>query len=431
MSWPAPRLIVETLLANAYYSVLLFAILAPLVWLLRHRSPQIRHALWTIVLLRLVLPPSFRLPFSAGRFFGEINDAATAALATTFTVGSFSGASTVPSPGDFVLFSAWLCGMALTAALLLRSRLQLRHLVKHATPVESPMVLEALQELRRRMGIARGIDLVTGPGAHGAFTLGTIEPVIYLPDRLLSSLSTSAIRSVLAHELSHIQRFDDLDRQLQALIQTIYFFNPVAWLAGAFRSHENELVCDGLAIHRADLVPADYGRCIVEVLRLGANPLHNTPMFLGRRRTMRQRIEAVLDTRPASRTLTIVAIAIGLFLLPMAGTSLHATLEAPMPTPNDDPIRVEGDVVEPRVVTKVNPKYPPEARSEGLQGTVIVLATIETNGTVSEIEVIESTREDFEAAAIEAVRQWKFEPATLEGKPVAVEFSLTIRFRLS
>ena len=55
---------------------------------------------------------------------------------------------------------------------------------------------------------------------------------------------------------------------------------------------------------------------------------------------------------------------------------------------------------------------------------------IDVNGQVRESTVLQSARSDLDLAALEAVRKWRFEPATLDGKPVPVYYNLTINFTL-
>lgn len=92
---------------------------------------------------------------------------------------------------------------------------------------------------------------------------------------------------------------------------------------------------------------------------------------------------------------------------------------------------VKGDIVPPRKMTYAPPKYTEEARKERLQGLVILQAVIDEQGRVGEIEVLKGLPLGLTETAIEALRQWTFEPATLEGEPVAVYYNLTFNFRLS
>jgi protein TonB len=79
------------------------------------------------------------------------------------------------------------------------------------------------------------------------------------------------------------------------------------------------------------------------------------------------------------------------------------------------------------------PKYPDLARKAGLQGTVILLAVIEKDGTVGEIEVVKSPdqRWGFDLATIDAVKQWRYQPALMNGGPVAAYIQVMVEFTLA
>ena len=63
-------------------------------------------------------------------------------------------------------------------------------------------------------------------------------------------------------------------------------------------------------------------------------------------------------------------------------------------------------------------------------GMVIVETVITEEGVVDDIQVLDSPDDRLSAAAVEAIQQWKFEPALCDGKPVAVYYNLTVNFRL-
>ncbi len=82
--------------------------------------------------------------------------------------------------------------------------------------------------------------------------------------------------------------------------------------------------------------------------------------------------------------------------------------------------------------SKVAPIYPELARRARLSGRVIVQAVILEDGTVTETEVLQCDHPGvgFEEAAIEAITQWRYEPARLYGEPVNVYFTVNVEFTL-
>ena len=94
------------------------------------------------------------------------------------------------------------------------------------------------------------------------------------------------------------------------------------------------------------------------------------------------------------------------------------------------PFRVGGDVTPPVVLNHVEPIYPAVARKARIAGTVIIEAVIDQTGVVKDVHVLKPLPFGLTEAALEAVRQWQFQPGMLDGKPVDVIFNLTVNFRL-
>jgi len=100
---------------------------------------------------------------------------------------------------------------------------------------------------------------------------------------------------------------------------------------------------------------------------------------------------------------------------------------APPPPPAAPPIRVGGDVQAPKLVSSVLPVYPSIARATGIEGSVVVEASIGPAGNVVSTKVI-SGPPILRQAALDALRRWKYQPGTLNGEPVAVQITVTIQF---
>lgn len=98
-------------------------------------------------------------------------------------------------------------------------------------------------------------------------------------------------------------------------------------------------------------------------------------------------------------------------------------------------IRLAGKegVDQPELITKVEPKYPDAARRSQLQGTVILQVVLDKEGIPRAPAVLRMSPgcEELAAAAVDAVLQWRYEPARLDGEPVAVYFTINVKFALS
>jgi TonB family protein len=107
-------------------------------------------------------------------------------------------------------------------------------------------------------------------------------------------------------------------------------------------------------------------------------------------------------------------------------------LARPGPPPaasQSGPLRVGGAIKPPTRLVNVNPDYPEDAKAAGVQGVVILQIIVGEDGTVTDARVVRSIPE-LDRAAIDAVRQWQYEPTLLNGVPVEVELTVTINFTL-
>jgi protein TonB len=104
-----------------------------------------------------------------------------------------------------------------------------------------------------------------------------------------------------------------------------------------------------------------------------------------------------------------------------------ASLPPPTVQP-EGPVKIGGNVKEPRLVSSVMPVYPLGAVKAGVSGDVVVQTTIDKTGQVVGTHVV-SGPSLLRQAALDALRRWKYEPSTLDGQPVAVELQVTIKFK--
>jgi periplasmic protein TonB len=103
--------------------------------------------------------------------------------------------------------------------------------------------------------------------------------------------------------------------------------------------------------------------------------------------------------------------------------------EEPAEEPVERAVRVGGNIAAPRKLRNVQPVYPQIAQSARVQGAVIIEATIDTRGHISDTRVLRSIPL-LDQAALDAVRQWEYEPTLLNGVPVPVIMTVTVNFSL-
>lgn len=84
----------------------------------------------------------------------------------------------------------------------------------------------------------------------------------------------------------------------------------------------------------------------------------------------------------------------------------------------------------PQVVERVPPAYPQNALRAGAQGIVVLQVLVVEDGTVGDVTVVKGLKFGLTQAAVRAVRQWRFSPATSGGIPISVEIEIAINFEL-
>jgi len=93
----------------------------------------------------------------------------------------------------------------------------------------------------------------------------------------------------------------------------------------------------------------------------------------------------------------------------------------------DGPVVTGGKVAEPRLISKVLPVYPQNAKQAGIGGDVVIKTTIDQKGNVVDMHVVSGPLM-LRQSALDALRRWRYEPSKLDGQPIAVQMLVTIKF---
>jgi protein TonB len=102
---------------------------------------------------------------------------------------------------------------------------------------------------------------------------------------------------------------------------------------------------------------------------------------------------------------------------------------------DDDPVTepvydIGGDVKPPRVVHRVMPEFTEKSREQHVEGSVVLVTVVTSKGEAHQIRVQKSLDKELDQKAIEALRQWQFQPGQKDNKPVATRVSIEIRFNV-
>ncbi|MFN7975142.1 MAG: M56 family metallopeptidase [Acidobacteriota bacterium] len=275
--------------------------------MLPRRAPaELREALWTLALCRLVLPPGLASPFGIA-----------ARVAPAWAVGPVAP---LPAGGPpvwvFVLVAAWAVGTIAVATTLAVKGLRLGARLRSLRRDPRPADLAALARATNRLAHRRRVALFRLPGSGSPFVIGALRPAIYLPD----GLRDDELEPVLLHELAHVRRLDPLRRAAALSVHCLHWFHPLVPLARR-RLADLAEPCSDRIVRRAlrgDTEP--YRRTLLEAARrLVEEPAGIA--LLGAPSMMRLRMEVLVERdRPLRRRLLtgIAALVLGLAVLPMA-----------------------------------------------------------------------------------------------------------------
>jgi len=339
----ALRGLASVLLQEALFSLLVAAVVWAVLRVWQGAPAHMRMALWSLVLVRLVLPVSWAHPLSlrsaidriaAGvRAGGEVGGGREALESIAPAAAAYAPAAAnhgAAAAAWTLAGAAWLTGALLVAVVSLRRRLAFRRSVAGGRWLGDARGLALLDDWRRRLGVRREVRLVAVAGSPPPFTLGVLRPVIALPETLLASDDAAALELVIAHEMAHVRRLDDLWLALQRVLQVVYFFDPAVWLAVRRLYLARERLCDGMVLAEGTITAAAYGRGLLAVHRHCRQAADATVLALGDpARHWRERLASLREAARAGRWQRLAAAgtaaALAAVLLPMGPVATAAT----------------------------------------------------------------------------------------------------------
>lgn len=317
-------------------SLLIVIIFALDVVSARKIRPAIRHALWMVVLLKLLLPPTLALPTGVAWWLWPAKPALTPVInseTVTYDTTTLPENSVVPSvaiapPPPRLGADSWamLASSAISAGLLCWLAFKWLSVGRNARMAKVASEFENLLGEAQQLADLRGptrlrlIDDEQSPAVYGLF-----RPVILLPRTLAERLSGKQLRAVLLHEAIHIRRGDVWVNCAQTLLQIAYWWHPLLWFANArIRRLREEAVDDAVMLALRDEADA-YAPTLLEVAKFAfRRPLASLGLvgILESRSALRQRIERLVDFRPPRRA--------GVTLLSLCGIFLFSAVALPM-----------------------------------------------------------------------------------------------------
>ncbi len=313
-------------LANHLLQSTLFAAIAGLLAMaFRRNRAQVRYCLWLAASLKFCLP--FSLLVAAGVYFAphtapraapSIVSPAVEQIAQSVLVSVFPEAAPASTPSAAnvlprICYAIWALGLAIVALSWWTRWRQIRGALLRATP----------------MGLVKGIQVVCSPAFSEPGVFGIRRPVLLMPDGVLDQLTAPQMDAILAHELCHVRRRDNLAAAIHMMVEALFWFYPVVWWVGARLMEERERACDEEVLEMGK-APEVYAEGILRICDLYLkSPVPCVAGVTGA--NLKRRIEEIMSDRMAqalnSRKKLLLA---GAGMLAVLGPIMVGTMSAPL-----------------------------------------------------------------------------------------------------
>jgi TonB family protein len=432
------------------HSAVSLTIVCVVAWLgdrlLRRAGPQARHRMWVTALLTgLALP---LLP--AGLLtscFGHVgaSDAVGTVTITYRAIAATAGRWTVPPLLYTIAALAYVLTVLLAMARLLWRWRRAATMARRAAAVPlGASACRLLADTARSFGVAMP-EVRCSAETRGPVVLGFRCAMLLVPEgffgiRDVEDVRTEDIAAALAHECAHLARRDFATNLIDECVAAAVAYHPACWVLRRRIGETRELVCDEMAAAALGDRP-EYAASLLRLATAMAAPAVQTSQAIGvfDANILEERImRLTMDVPKVTRTRRIAMAALtACALLGGAATamalSFDLTPQDSAASPSQEKVYEVGDGVTPPALTySVDAEFPKAQRKAGkkaMQGVSVVGLIVDSKGRPQEIHINRSLAPDFDKNAMDAVRQYRFEPGKRDGKPVAVSIQIEVNFR--
>jgi bla regulator protein BlaR1 len=261
---------------------------AVLVWLLtlalRNNSARVRYAIWLFASVKFLVP--FQLLTSVGARLSKpvgSNGAQLYFIVEEFTrpirqapiAASQSAAPASPMhswslPWTFVA-AVWLCGFVVLLLKWISGWRSASRMAAAAEPMSYGREFDALSHACGNVRISSPIRLLLSAAGMEPGIFGIVRPVLLWPAGLSERLDDAQIETIMAHEIEHVRRRDNLTSAIHSLVEALFWFHPlVRWMSTQL-SEERERACDERVIEQ-NARPEAYAESILKVCSFCVEP---------------------------------------------------------------------------------------------------------------------------------------------------------------
>ncbi|HEY2168635.1 MAG TPA: TIGR03435 family protein [Candidatus Angelobacter sp.] len=249
---------------NHLWQSTVFAVAAGLLTLaLRKNHARARYWLWLAASLKFLVPFSLLTSLGSRMAWSQGGAATQGALSFVIEQVSRPFAQQVSSqsapqgifaslPG--ILAAAWACGFVAVLMVWFARWRRVSAGIRNTAPLREGREVKALRRLEQAGGIRRKIEIFLSRASLEPGILGIVKPMLVWPQGISDRLDDAHLEAILAHEVWHVRRNDNLAAAIHMVVEAVFWFHPLVWWLGARMVDERERACDE------------------EVLQLGSQP---------------------------------------------------------------------------------------------------------------------------------------------------------------
>ena len=340
-------------------SVLIIILFALDILLRKKLRAVFRYWIWMIVLVKLMLPPTLALPTSPVYWFSDkihnpvsnapipeetqtyphaayhespshknIATAGFIANETSYTEQNSTTSIIEPKvqlSWQGYVFIIWLISIVIMISLLIQRTFFIKRLISQSQKANEKLT-ESIERARLQMKLKNRVELRLSETAISPSVCGLFKPTILIPKTLAEKINVNDLKAILLHELAHIKRYDLWVNLVQAILQIIYIYNPLLWIANIVIRNVREQAVDEMVLVAMGEQAEEYPKTLLNISRYSFGSATLSLRLIGvaeSKKALFSRIKHI-TTKPfptstklgLSRALTIIIAAF--IFLPMA-----------------------------------------------------------------------------------------------------------------
>ena len=329
-------------LGNHLWQSTLFAVVAGLLtFVLRKNRARTRYWLWLSASVKFLFPFSLLVGIGSDLAWSRgTNTGLYLAMKgvgqpfTQPTIPTYSQAAQLTVSTSLIYFlpvfltTLWLCGFLMVLCLWYVRWRRISAVAREAVPLREGREAETLRRVERMQGLQKPIEIRLSSTSLEPGIFGIIRPVLVWPEGISERLDNAHLEAILAHELCHVRRRDNLAAAFHMVVEAIFWFHPLIWWLEVRLMEERERACDEEVLESGSDRQV-YAESILKICEFCVgSPLACVSGVTGA--DLKKRIARIMAgglTRKLdfSRKLLLSAAALAAIALPVAFGPLHET----------------------------------------------------------------------------------------------------------